>query len=307
MKPQGPRATATAMQQFFETLEKRFGGILPMDSGPASDIMVRDTLRASDLKRLFEHQATALHVRNFFPKESAIQLGARLAQDVKDGKARNWKVSTSKGLESSDVFTLGEHVPYNIAVASQTVDEYHEQVVEELSLRRRDSETNKAKELWPLDLFRLELDQAWPKGAGLARAPKEPDLYMGGGLSRIMLGPTRWKRGFVHVDELAPLSTSNGFFSANIYLQLPDTENVDKPQNILEIWPLGVRNKWDWYKVRLIRERSVLAVGSFLAHQSGLIRMHTHCPHYPLKMLRDRLHFGGHWGNHIASQLNQVI
>jgi hypothetical protein len=68
-------------------------------------------------------------------------------------------------------------------------------------------------------------------------------------LPRIMMGPTRWKRGFVHVDELAPLSPTKGFFSANIYLQLPDMKDTEKPQEILEIWPLAVKNKWDWYKV----------------------------------------------------------
>jgi hypothetical protein len=237
------------MRQFFEVLEQRFGGNLTMDTGPAAEVVVRDWLLAEDLQRLFQHQATALHIRNFFPRESAVKLGSQLTQQVHDGEARNWKVSTARGLESSDVFTLGAHAPYNVAFANQTLDEYHTRVQEELRHRRRDDETNTAKVLWPLDQFRLELDQAWPQGAGLARDKGDPKKYRGGGLPRIMLGPTRWKRGFVHVDELAPLSSTNGFFSANIYLQLPDTTNTETPQEILEIWPLAVKSKWEWYKV----------------------------------------------------------
>lgn len=240
---------AVAMRQFFEWLEKRFGGVLPMDVGPSAEIMVRDSLRWQDLQRLFQHQATALHVPNFFPKASAIELGNQLTQQVQDGKARNWKVTTAQGLESSDVFTLGAHVPYNVAVANQSFQEYYSQVQEEFRQRRRDDTSNTAKTLWPLDLFRLELDQAWPQGAGLARDSTHPENFRGGGLPRIMLGPTRWKRGFVHVDELAPLSTSNGFFSANIYLQLPKTQETETPQEILEIWPLAIKSKWEWYKV----------------------------------------------------------
>lgn len=306
MKSKAPRATATAMQQFFETLEQRFGGVLPMDKGAAAEIIVSDSLQTSDLKRLFRHDATALHVRNFFPKESAIKLGAKLAQDVDDGKARNWKVSTAKGLESSDVFTLGEHVPYNVAVANNSIQEYHQQVSVELRQRRRDSATNEAKELWPLDQFRLELDQTWPHGAGLARSPGNSDLYMGGGLPRIMLGPTRWKRGFVHVDELAPLSISSGFFSANIYLQLPDTENASKPQDIFEIWPLGVRSKWDWYKVRNFKRKSTRKP-SCTSKQSFTLRMQIRCQRCHHRMLKGNYYCGKHLGNLFALQLNLEI
>ncbi len=252
MKPYGaPTQTrAVAIRQFFEWLELRFGGALPMDVGPAAEVMVRESLREPDLHRLFQHQATALHIPNYFPQISAMELGTQLAKQVQNGKARNWKVSTAQGLESSDVFTLGAHVPYNVAVANQTLDEYHSQVKEEFRQRRRDESSNTAKMLWPLDQLRLELDQAWSQGAGLARDTQRPENYRGGGLPRIMLGPTRWKRGFVHVDELAPLSASTGFFSANIYLQLPDTQKTDSPQDILEIWPLAIKNKWEWYKVR---------------------------------------------------------
>ena len=81
-------------------------------------------------------------------------------------------------------------------------------------------------------------------------------------LPRIMMGPTRWKKdGYIHVDEMAPLSSQQGLFSASIYLQLPDQTtdheifnktNVHTGTNAgdFAIWPLGIRSRWDWYKVR---------------------------------------------------------
>ena len=71
----------------------------------------------------------------------------------------------------------------------------------------------------------------------------------GGGLPRIMRGPTRWKCGFIHVDELGPLDPNRGLFSANIYLNMPP-ENKDKGG--LYVWPLGVRSRLDWYRVSLL-------------------------------------------------------
>ena len=62
-----------------------------------------------------------------------------------------------------------------------------------------------------------------------------------------MMGPTRWKKGFVHVDEMGPLNDHQGLFSANIYLQMPSDD-----KRALEIWPLGIRNRWDWYRNALL-------------------------------------------------------
>lgn len=57
-----------------------------------------------------------------------------------------------------------------------------------------------------------------------------------------MAGPTRWADGFAHVDDLAPLSTSGGAFSANCYLRQPAAGGD------LELWPLGPRSRWDFYR-----------------------------------------------------------
>eukprot|EP00977_Amphora_coffeiformis_P001606 scaffold310_cov168-Amphora_coffeaeformis.AAC.1 len=244
-----PRWSNEGLRQFFVWLESRFGG-LAFDAGPAAEIIRSDQLRAADLGRLLRHEATALHIKHFFPKETARDLGRRLAKDVEQGKGQNWKVSTSRGLESSDVSTLGEHPPFNVAAAhgKEGIDQYFEAVRKEMSSRRF---IHGQPALWPLDLLRLELDEVWPAGSGLAR--DEQNRAYSGGLPRIMEGPTRWKKGYIHVDEMGPLNPNSGLFSANIYLQLPESnQEIEAPnddeQDILQIWPVGIRSRWDWYR-----------------------------------------------------------
>lgn len=274
------RSSSTTTQAgtdlFFTWLEDTFGrGSLGTTLRQPADnaIVFSQQLYRQDLQRLFAHEVSAVHVSNFYPRQSAMKLGQELAQQALSSKntsqeLKNWKVGTSKGLESSDVFTVGAHLPYNIAFANQALQEYYENVPKELRQRRRynskkenaDDDNgyleDQAKLLWPLDQLRLELDEVWGHGAGVA-----PNRS--GGLPRIMMGPTRWKRGFVHVDEMAPLSTSQGLFSANIFLQLPKEEANEGAaaaessqywpvlQPVLEIWPLNICNRWDWYRVSM--------------------------------------------------------
>jgi hypothetical protein len=317
----------TGMQRFFHWMEQRYGGSLPMDTGEAGQIITRSALRGDDLQRLFRHEATALHVPGFYHPASAAAIGRELSDEVVASsssasttssrtatgqpKLRNWKVSTSRGLESSDVSTLGEHPPYNVvasasasssssrdaastaASSASAHDAYFDGVLREFRSRRQprrrrrsdsNSETNNDNNdgdgdnsdellspprLWPLDFLRLELDERWPGGAGLAREKAPQSRPYGGGLPRVMVGPTRWRRGFIHVDEMGPLDPVGGLFSANIYLQLPDPDpdqggksssevgqkqNADSPrllnapQPVLHVWPLGIRSRWDWYR-----------------------------------------------------------
>lgn len=258
----GSQESAAAVRRFFAILEARFGGLEKLlDTGPRADVIVQKDglLRSSDLQRLMKHDATALHIKGFFDPSASQELGQRLALQAQQGRARNWKVSTSRGLESSDVSTLGAHAPFNVACAAgkqSDIDAYFEGVQKELHDRRLGNNRSNGSampELWPLDKFRLELDEAWPSGAGLARETGEFKRPFGGGLPRVMMGPTRWRKGFIHVDEMGPLSPKQGLFSANIYLLLPSATSSAG----MHIWPLGVRSRWDWYKVWIIWSRAM--------------------------------------------------
>eukprot|EP00980_Cylindrotheca_fusiformis_P016899 scaffold5114_cov67-Cylindrotheca_fusiformis.AAC.17 len=237
------RTTAVATRQFFEWLETNYGGLpLLRESSHKEDaapkVLKRSHLCADDLKDLFSHKIVGLHISSFYPRTSAKELGRKLAKEAEDGGRQNWKVSTARGLESSDVFTMGAHVPWNMAVAQSETDAYLANVRKEFRGHRIANDT--AKPIWPMDQLRLELDEVWPCGANLSRQGGKP---MGGGLPRVMMGPTRWKKGLIHVDELGPLHEDKGCFSANIYLKLPEEE-----QPVLDIWPLDIRSRWDWYR-----------------------------------------------------------
>ena len=269
-----------ALRRFFAWLESSYGGLV-LDP---SEVITKKSpsLQGEDLRLLMNHEVIALHVKGFYPKKAAMELGRKLAQES-ETKRRIWKVSTTRGLETSDVATLGEHPPFNVATALGQEDDYFEGVHREFQLRRfgcvtrNDREQEDCQEqdelslcLWPLDLLRLRLDELWPSGAGLARNGVSGKPYSGG-LPRIMKGPSQWKQGFIHVDEMGPLNSQLGLFSANIYLQLPEDEEADNSgknrkspatsksndsisdtdaakQDMLRIWPLGIRNRWDWYR-----------------------------------------------------------
>lgn len=315
--------SSAALRRLFGWIESRYGGNIPIESNAQvitvpvpdhhhDDIITMNTshdhdriLRTEDLVRLMTHEpgVIAIHVKEFYHRETAIQIGKELLQEAASGTAAlNWKINTNRGLESSDVTTIGAYQPYNVVVTSTSTstpiqqqiqaqeEQYFEGVQKEHYQRRRKS-LSQEPFLWPLDLLRLQLDEAWPAGAGLARRdsgttgtaqdhhhPRQsPNPPFGGGLPRIMYGPTRYTKGFVHVDEMGPLHPQNGLFSANIYLHLPDRSdraddhhhdddnNVNEgsqyhtnhkdpqvPQEVLEIWPTRIMNRWDWYRNMLL-------------------------------------------------------
>jgi hypothetical protein len=253
--------SSAALRRLFSWIESRYGG-LPLDIAASPILVSQGKLETAQLLSLVRHEATAVHVRGFYPRASALQLGRELACQ---NTARNWKINTSRGMESSDVYTLGEHAPFNIVSSKrnreQAQNEYFEGVLRELDQRRWRSCAENAEEklpqLWPLDLLRLQLDECWPAGAGLGRESTGQNRPYSGGLPRIMKGPTRWRKGYIHVDEMAPLNQNKGLFSANIYLQLPPNECSDDQSNslgqeVLHVWPVGIRSRWDWYRNALL-------------------------------------------------------
>lgn len=94
---------------FARELEKRFGRIEDLFEQPSVDVITTDTLDRASLTALFKHEACAVHVPGFYPKQAAVGCATRL-----EGQStQNWKVSSPRGLESSDVLSVGK--PYNVA------------------------------------------------------------------------------------------------------------------------------------------------------------------------------------------------
>jgi hypothetical protein len=218
-------------------------------------LVTKSKLEQRDLQQLFHHEITALQIKSFYPPAHAKLIANELNEKAKEGKMDNWRVGTERGLEVSDVWTEGEYTPYNVAIAMDREKEYFDGVQKDFRNRRRvtDSDAEGGGDyqprLWPLDLLRLELDEVWMDGAGLARTKDK--RVQGGGLPRIMIGPTRWKKGFIHADQFAPLSKTEGLFSGNIYLQLPHSDcTKDADLGDLQIWNLGISSQVDWYRYR---------------------------------------------------------
>lgn len=239
-------------------------------------LVIKRFLEQSDLLKLFHHEITALHIKSFYPRAQSEIIAQELEQKAQNGEIDNWRIGTERGLEVSDVWTEGEYVPYNVAMATNQVEEYFHGVQKDFRKRRssivpssssssdvddhkiksESSEDECQSRLWPLDLLRLELDEVWMDGAGLARS-RDGKRVQGGGLPRIMIGPTRWKKGFIHADQFSPLSKGQGLFSANIYLKLPSDK--DKPATAsssedgdLHIWNLEIYSQADWFRYQHI-------------------------------------------------------
>lgn len=95
--------------RFARELERRFGRIEDLFEDPSVDVITTNTLDQPALRALFQHQACAVHVPAFYPEEAAAEAAHRL-----EGQStQNWKVYSPRGLESSDVLSVGK--PYNVA------------------------------------------------------------------------------------------------------------------------------------------------------------------------------------------------
>jgi len=224
-------------------------------------LLTKPYLQQTDLQKLFSHEITALQIKSFYPPAHAKSIANDLAKLAKEGKVDNWRVGTERGLEVSDVWTEGEYVPYNVAVATGRVEEYFDGVQRDFRKRRFPNADGDGDgdggnpQLWPLDQLRLELDEVWMDGAGLARNKEK--RVQGGGLPRIMMGPSRWKNpGFIHTDQYSPLSKKEGLFSGNIYLQLPPDKgeeaggklSTSQSDGELHIWNMEMYSQMDWYR-----------------------------------------------------------
>lgn len=94
---------------FARELERRFGRIEDLFEEPSVDVITVNALDCDSLLKLFTHRACAVHVPGFYPVDAAAAAARRLEQQSME----NWKVSSPRGLESSDVLSIGK--PFNVA------------------------------------------------------------------------------------------------------------------------------------------------------------------------------------------------
>ena len=94
---------------FARELEHRFGRIEDLFEEPSVDVITVNTLDHRSLQELFSHRACAVHVPGFYPAGAAATAACRLEKQ----SVQNWKVSSPRGLESSDVLSVGK--PFNVA------------------------------------------------------------------------------------------------------------------------------------------------------------------------------------------------
>jgi hypothetical protein len=137
--------------------------------------------------QLFQHKVSAVYIPGFYPPLAAARLAQRLVSDEK--RIMEWKVSSGRGLESSDVRTVGM-MPYNMVASSQddkAVDEYFKEALP--AMRELRVSEHGEPVLSPLDKLRLELDEIWPQGATLTKSRDGRPFVAG--LTRVMVRQLR--------------------------------------------------------------------------------------------------------------------
>ena len=113
-KMAGRKRTALSVAAL-ENVEKRFGNMESLvDPAVHSVATLPDgRITRSALEKLFSHQVSAVRVPNFYPVSASRKLAETFLKS-KDAWGKNWKVSSSRGMESSDVDSIG--TPYNVAL-----------------------------------------------------------------------------------------------------------------------------------------------------------------------------------------------
>ena len=227
------------LARLLSLLERPQGSLHHLVDEGSQRVIKSHALNRAALADLFTHKACAVHIPAFC---NASQCEA-LAAEALTLPRRNWTVShAQRDQEESAVDTLD--LPYNVALGEGRLDEYFEQAL--TATRRWRGSCGSLMN--PLDKLRLELDEVWDDGCGVAKDPASK-RSLAAGMVRVMspsydFNPERnaRKRGFIHVDELDLLRPDRGLFSANIYLQQSPAGGE------LNIWPIAIKSRSDFYR-----------------------------------------------------------
>ena len=190
------RASTLGTQSFFQYLS-RYSNLPALQAADTTKVITTTHhLEHGHLSQLFTHQVVAVHVKQYIPPSIALELAAHYSAISRRGGSSNWEVTTERGLESSDVQTIG--TPSNMQTSAPDPS-FHATIAATLQSYR-----SPVHPIHPLDKLRLDLDELHPSGCTIKKSPSGRPFNPG--LPRITQGPTRWRSGFIHVDDLSPMT-----------------------------------------------------------------------------------------------------
>ena len=197
-----------------EILFNWFKTYLTTCQSDGSEVIVTNELTTNYLQALIaNNNICAIHIPGFCSSKIANSLSKCGLEEY-----THWKLDG--GAVSTDMFYAGGSIP--IEVASHSWPDFNRYFGE------REDFVDKQRKMsggtWPVDRLRLALDEAWPFGVYLGH-------YLGQKLRpaimRIMDEKNNFnfsipEYGFIHTDDFPTLKPSQGTFSANIYLKIPE-------------------------------------------------------------------------------------
>lgn len=128
-------------------------------------------------------------MEGFYPRKASRDLSYYFMSQP----SQDWMVASGRGLEASDVKTIGV-MPYNMVAASgdpKKVNKYFDAAVSSMRELREVTLTDDYTGpptpplLTPMDKLRLELDEMWPDGATVTKNSKGQPFAAG--LARVMV------------------------------------------------------------------------------------------------------------------------
>jgi hypothetical protein len=177
-----------------------------------TEVVKADKLTAALLKDFFENKILAIHIPAYFSPEIA----ARTSHNILQKQLHNWNIRDVKtGFKESDVDVFGN--PFTTASRDDASWINYFSGALDLAGELR---ALSYSDLYPLDKFRLEMDEIWPQGlmTGTYQGAK-----MVPGLVRVMHDKATKISSDTslgcHVDDTPMLSPNGGKFSVNIYLK----------------------------------------------------------------------------------------
>jgi hypothetical protein len=210
----GRVAFGETLGRLIAPIEHALDRALPSDG---SRVVTVDALSEGVLRELFvDHTACAVRVPRFCSPELARALGEWI---VSTSGVNELPVDSLSGIKKSDMF-YGIGTPF--IVATQSREDFYRYFLESIPAARRAREA--AGGASPIDRLRLELDERWPAGASLATYKGRK---MNPAIARVMTpggmldDAVAKVEGMCHCDASPILPKQGGFFSANVYLDVP--------------------------------------------------------------------------------------